>query len=80
MPLFLLGLLILVSAGMVVWGFQRPERLYQYPTLAGATWLLCIVPQAIGTVTNPSKIPQAVLASDGLETALSMCILCAGAG
>ncbi len=65
---------------MLIWGLKEKERFYQYPTLAGATWLFFLVPQAIGALRNPYKFPDGVLGDHGLEIALAMCILCAAAG
>ena len=73
----LLVLLIVVALGMLVWGVMARERFYQYPTIAGAAWLFYIVPQAVGTLRHPQKLPDAVLKDNALEIALGMCVLCA---
>ncbi len=78
--IILLALLIGIALTMLVWGLSNKDRFYQYPTLAGAAWLLYVVPQAIGTVSNPRKIPPAALEDNGMQIALLMCVLCAGLG
>ena len=80
MSTFLFFLLIGVSAAMVGWGLLRRERILQYPTLAGATWLLYMAPQGLGVLRNPESVPAMALEDGGLEMALGMCVLCALAG
>jgi hypothetical protein len=74
---FLLLLLVGISVAMVAWGLLRRDRILQYPTLAGATWLLYIVPQALGVLRNPESVPGMALENGGLELALGMSVLCA---
>jgi hypothetical protein len=73
----LLILLVALSVAMVAWGLLRRERILQYPTLAGATWLLYMVPQALGVLRNPTSVPAMALEDGGLELALGMSVLCA---
>ncbi|HVN31496.1 MAG TPA: hypothetical protein VMT45_05880 [Thermoanaerobaculaceae bacterium] len=80
MATFLFVLLVAVSVAMVAWGLSRRERILQYPTLAGATWLLYMAPQALGILRNPQSVPAMALEDGGLEMALGMCVLCALAG
>ena len=80
MSTLLLILLVALSVAMVAWGLLRRERILQYPTLAGATWLLYMVPQALGVLRNPTSVPAMALEDRGLELALGMSILCALAG
>lgn len=69
-----------ISLAMFIWGLVKKERIYQYPTIAGATWLFYIIPQAIGGIRNPYKFPSGVISDYGIEIALFMCILSALAG
>ncbi len=69
-----------ISIAMLIWGFSKKERIYQYPTIAGAVWLLYIIPQAIGSLINPYKFPNKVIEDHGYEIALIMCIFCAISG
>ena len=65
---------------MIAWGLWEKDRIYQFPTLAGVAWLGDIVPQAIGILNNPQSVPSRSLSDGGLELALAMSVLCAGAG
>jgi oligosaccharide repeat unit polymerase len=76
----LLLILAGLSLGMLIWGVWSKEHFYQYPTLAGAAWFFFMVPQAVGALIGPSKFPAGVTDDSGIEIALIMCILCAGAG
>jgi hypothetical protein len=76
----LFGLLIVLASVMLGWGLLRPERFYQYPTLAGGTWICFMGPQITGALRNPDKYPQMVLSDSGLETALLMSIFCIACG
>jgi hypothetical protein len=80
MAIFLFILLVVVSLAMIGWGFARRERILQYPTLAGAAWLLFMAPQALGVLRNPTSVPDMALADGGLEMALGMSVLCAAMG
>lgn len=71
---------VLVSFSMVAWGFLKKDRLFQYPTVAGISWLVFFGPQAFGAIANPNKYPGEVLEDGGLSIALVMLILCAAAG
>jgi len=79
-PWILFALLLVLALAMLFWGLARRERFYQYPTLAGATWLFFMCPQILGALRNPGKYPDMVLRDHGLETALAMCVLCAAFG
>lgn len=72
----LFSVLVVLALGQLVWGLSKRERHWQFPTLAGACWLFCIVPQAFGAVRNPDKFPPDALADGGLVISLVMCILC----
>jgi len=76
----LFSVLVLLSVAMLAWGLAGRERFYQFPTLAGATWLFFMCPQVVGALRNPGKYPNIVLSDHGLETALAMCVLCAACG
>jgi len=78
MAYFLLGLLILVAVAMIGCGLRQRNGLLLYPTLAGAAWLGYVVPQAIGLMANPGRLPAGVLEDWGMELTLLMCVLCAG--
>lgn len=73
-------LFIALCGSMVLWGMSRQDRLFQYPTIAGLTWLFFFGVQAFPGATNPQKYPAAVLQDGGLLIALIMPSLCAAAG
>jgi len=77
MALFLLLLLILTALVMIGWGLRQRHGLLTYPTLAGAAWLCFVVPQAIGLLANPHRLPTGVIKDRGIELTLLMCVLCA---
>lgn len=79
MTWILFSIFILISVKMVLWGLKVPDRAFQFPTLAGATWLLYIGPQALGVLVNPDLLPPRAVADGGIEMALVMASLCAGA-
>jgi len=76
----LFWVLVALSIRCFWWGLQKPDRLYQFPTLFGAAWLFYMVPQAFGALNNPSKFPPQVLHDGGIELALLMSIICVQAG
>ncbi|ASF45700.1 hypothetical protein [Methylovulum psychrotolerans] len=78
MSILLFFILIVISLSMVVWGLMRPERIFQFPLLAGSVWLLYICPQALGVLINPYWIPIGAQRDNGIEMALIMANLCAG--
>ena len=65
---------------MFVWGLLKRDRVFQYPTIAGISWLVFFGVQALGAVRNPGKYPESVLDDGGLIIALIMLCLCAAAG
>lgn len=71
MTLALLVLLIAVCASFLVWGFSRPDRMLQYPFLAGAVFAGWALPQLIG-LTNNEGLPEGAI-----DRTLAMTILCA---
>jgi hypothetical protein len=66
----LLLMLIAVIAALCAWGFAKPERVYQYPFLAGVVMAGWLLPQAIGLLGYPG------LPDGGYETAMMVAILC----
>jgi len=76
----LFTILVALSVAMLAWGLARREHFYQFPTMAGATWLFFMCPQIVGALRNPGKYPNPVLSDHGLETALAMSALCAACG
>ena len=65
---------------MFVWGLLKKDRVFQYPTIAGVSWLVFFGVQAFASVVNVDKYPSAVLEDGGLIIALVMLCLCAAAG
>jgi len=69
----LIWILVAVSAGLIIFGLRRAEGVYQYPFLAGATFLGFIAPQLPALVSDPF-LPAGAM----VHTTL-FAILCAGA-
>ena len=70
-------LFVFVSLSMILWGLQSPERVFQFPFLAGSVWLFYIGPLALAVVINPHWIPIGAQNDHGIEMALFMASLCA---
>jgi hypothetical protein len=66
-----------IGVYMICWGLKAPHGIVQFPTLAGASWVIFFGPEILGVLRNPSLAPQGALADNGIEMALLMCILCA---
>ncbi|MBN9026295.1 MAG: hypothetical protein J0H20_11945, partial [Rhizobiales bacterium] len=49
----LIWILVAISVALVVFGLRRPEGVYEYPFLAGATFLGFIAPQFPALVDDP---------------------------
>src|SRR5713101_1789649 len=68
-------LLIVIFAALCIcllyWGWQSPERIYQFPFLAGATFFAFVLPQVIG-LRHDVDLP-----AGALEKTLFMTLLCA---
>lgn len=71
---------IAIASGMLIWALLEKDRVFQYPAIAGTSWLAYFGVQAFGAIQNPHKYPQAVLDDGGLIIALVMLCLCSGAG
>ena len=71
---------ITIASGMIIWGMLEKDRVFQYPTIAGTSWLVYFGVEAFGAIQNPHKYPQAALDDGGLIIALVMLCLCSGAG
>jgi len=67
----LLGLLCLICIGLIFWGFKHKNGVYQYPFLAGATFLVYILPQAFAITQYPGGIPDVAI-----QRTLIMSCLC----
>ncbi|MDA0323393.1 MAG: hypothetical protein O2923_11860 [Verrucomicrobia bacterium] len=76
----LLILYVIVGATMLVWGLQRVDRLFQYPFLAGVGWILFLLPQIIGLMRHPDRLPEGVVRDGAVALTLSVFIGCALAG
>ena len=66
--------LVIICAGLLIWGLIRIERIYQYPFFMGAIFMSFLVPQAYALVDNPGLLSQ-----EALERVLLMSCLCAAA-
>ena len=66
------NLLVIICAGLLIWGFIRIERIYQYPFFMGAIFMSFLVPQAFALVDNPGSLSQ-----ESLEQVLLISSLCA---
>lgn len=75
--IFLVGILICISAYMVIWSLKSSDGVYQFPLFAGGAWLFYIVPQVIGVINNPKAIPSGIIRDHGIELAILMACLCA---
>ncbi len=73
-------LFIAITSGMLIWALLGKDRVFQYPTIAGTSWLAFFGIQAFGAIQNPYKYPQAALDDGGLIIALGMLCLCSAAG
>ena len=69
---FLLFLLLVEVALLIIWGFRRPSRVYQFPFLAGCVFGLWAWPQFYGLQCS-GTVPDEML-----DKALLMSILCGG--
>lgn len=77
MSIFLLMLLIFISLSMLVWGLRCPNGLLTFPVLSAGAWLGFVVPQFIGIMANPARLPYGVIRDWGIELTMLMCIACA---
>ncbi|MBR8830455.1 MAG: hypothetical protein N5P05_000072 [Chroococcopsis gigantea SAG 12.99] len=64
----------LICIGLLVWGFIRIERTYQYPFFMGSMFATFLLPQVYALVDNPGVVSQSAL-----EKVLLMSCLCAAA-
>lgn len=71
---------IAIASGMIIWALLEKDRAFQYPAIAGTSWLVYFGVQAFGAIRSPDKYPQAALEDGGLIIALVMLCLCSGAG
>ena len=69
----LLFTLIAVCICLVLSGFQKPERVYQYPFLTGGMFLIFIVPQAISLINNSKATSNP---ESAIQRVLIMSCLC----
>ncbi|WEK48978.1 MAG: hypothetical protein P0Y66_14525 [Candidatus Kaistia colombiensis] len=69
----LIWVLVAVSSWLVISGMRRPEDVYQYPFLAGATFLAFIAPQL------PALIEDPFLPAGAMVRTTLFAILCVGA-
>jgi len=67
---FLLWLLVLSGAAILVWGWQRRDRMIQFPFLAAVVFMGWITPQLLGLTSYPRRPPGA------LEKTILMAWLC----
>ena len=67
---FLLWLLVLSGAAILVWGWQRRDRMIQFPFVAAVVFLGWVTPQLFGLTSYPSR-PQGAL-----EKTIFMAWLC----
>lgn len=67
----LLGLLFLICIGLIMWGLKQKNGIYQYPFLAGSTFIVYIFPQAFAITQYPGDIPKIAI-----QRTLVMCCLC----
>jgi hypothetical protein len=65
-----LGICAVIFFGMIVWGLLRPDRIYQYPFVAGAVFAGFVFPQLIGLSNNPN------LPVGALDKTIFMSALC----
>jgi len=72
-----LWLLIGVTVGLVGWGMTRPDRVYQFPFLAGVTAAAWLIPQAI-SLTKFVFIPEGAVTRMLLMAVLCMAMIYAG--
>lgn len=70
----LLAFLILTCLALLAWGFQKPQRILQYPFLAAVAFSGWVLPQLIGLSTDPTRFPPGALSKT-----IFMTLLCAGA-
>ena len=63
-----LVLIVAVPLGKVLW---RPEKIYEYPQLIGATFVIFILPQAVSLVRFPGAAPD-----EAVRRVLGMACLC----
>ena len=68
------NLLVIICFGLLIWGFIRIERIYQYPFFMGVIFMSFLVPQAFALVENP-ELPN----QESLERVLLISSLCAAA-
>lgn len=77
MDMPLIGALIASSAFWVIFGLRRPEGVYQYPFLAGATFLGFIAPQFPAMADDPFLLGGAVTRAAFFAI---LCIMACGLG
>ncbi len=70
MNFFFLSILTIICIALLAWGMNRKDGVYQFPFLAGATFLSFVLPQMIGLQFD-LDLPEG-----GLEKAFVMTILC----
>ena len=66
----LLWLLVLSDAAILVWGWQRRDRMIQFPFLAAVVFMGWVTPQLLGLTSFPGRPPGA------LEKTIFMAWLC----
>lgn len=74
MVLLYRDLFVIICIGLLIWGFIRIERIYQYPFFMGSLFVSVILPQAFTLVEHPGQASQTAL-----ERVLLMSCLCAAA-
>lgn len=62
---------IVICLALILWGFSRPERIYQYPFFMGVINVIFVLPQAQALIGNPDVVSQTAL-----ERVLLMACIC----
>lgn len=70
----LLAVLVLACLALLIWGFQKPQRIMQYPFLAAVAFSGWVLPQLVGLSTDPTRFPPGALSKT-----IFMTLLCVGA-
>ncbi len=68
-------LLIVICFGILIWGLQKTERVYQYPFIIGTIFTAFILPQAIALINNPGE----GVTEEAVSRVMLMSCLCAAA-
>lgn len=78
--IFLYSVFVAINVLMIVWGVLKKDRFFQYPTVAGVTWLSFFAVPVYVSLVHPEKYSNEVLGDGGLYIALIMLCLCSAAG